>query len=62
MTGFQIFDTRSRTGKQPQFRVTDSESRDNSDDADYWQMYTSVIGKKTEKLWDALVESLEKYR
>lgn len=58
----KIIDPRSRMGRQPQFKVSDSESRDNSDDAAYWEMYTAIIDEKKEKLWDALVESLEKYR
>ena len=49
-------------GKQPQFKITNTNGRDSSDDAAYWQKYTQVINPKKEKLWDALVDSLDKYR
>ena len=53
---------RVTVGKQAQFRISNAENRDSSDDADYWSRYTRVIDTKKEKLWDALVDSLDKYR
>ena len=53
-----------RTGgaKQPQFKISNQEGRDNTDDEAYWKKYVQVIDPKKEKLWDALVDSLDKYR
>lgn len=56
------FHCRAGGAKQPQFRISNQEGRDNADDEDYWQKYTQVINVKKEKLWDALVDSLDKYR
>jgi len=53
---------RTSSGKQPQFKITNTDGRDSTDDAAYWQKYTQVIDGKKEKLWDALVDSLDKYR
>ena len=48
--------------KQTQFKITALDDRDNSDDAAYWERYPLVLSDKSERLWDALLEGLEKYR
>ena len=45
-----------------QFRIAALEERDASDDAIYWLKYPGVLPEKTERLWDALIDGLEKYR
>ena len=49
-------------GKTAQFCITALEERDDTDDAAYWLKYPNVLPMKTERLWDALVDGLEKYR
>ncbi|XP_060066143.1 dynein regulatory complex protein 1-like [Ylistrum balloti] len=48
-------------GKQSQFKIVSLEERDSSDDSDYWAKYPSLISTNKERLWDALLEGLEKY-
>ena len=38
------------------------DDRDNTEDATYWATYPAVLSDNTEKVWDALVEGLEKYK
>ena len=49
-------------GTRGQFRIQALEERDSSEDASYWAKYSEVLPDKTERLWDALVDGLEKYR
>lgn len=44
-----------------QFTIVNVNDRDASDDAAYWKQYKYVISKDTEKVWDALLGSFEKY-
>lgn len=48
--------------KQSQFKIASLEERDSSEDSDYWASYAKLVDEKKERLWDALVEGLEKYR
>ncbi|XP_067935770.1 dynein regulatory complex protein 1-like [Watersipora subatra] len=66
LKGLRAFVEDTRTivttaGKQPQFKITNADGRDSTDDAAYWEKYTQVINPKKEKLWDALIDSLDKY-
>ncbi len=45
-----------------QFKIAALEERDASDDAAYWLKYPGTVPDKTERLWDALLEGLDKYR
>ncbi|XP_071491809.1 dynein regulatory complex protein 1-like [Diadema antillarum] len=47
--------------KYQTFRIISGEERDDSEDADYWKMFPSVISEKQEKVWTALIEGFEKY-
>lgn len=47
--------------KQSQFKIAFLEERDSSEDSDYWASYAKLVDEKKERLWDALVEGLEKY-
>lgn len=47
--------------KHAQFSIAMLDDRDNTEDATYWAGYPAVLSDKTEKVWDALVEGLEKY-
>ena len=49
-------------GPRGQFRIQALEERDSSEDASYWAKYSGVLPDKTERLWDALLDGLEKYR
>ncbi|CAH1776094.1 unnamed protein product [Owenia fusiformis] len=44
-----------------QFKITGAEDRDDKNDTQYWEQYPQVVTKGKERLWDALVEGLEKY-
>ncbi|XP_060564284.1 dynein regulatory complex protein 1-like [Ruditapes philippinarum] len=48
-------------GKTSQFKIKSLEERDDSGDSEYWAKYAQVISQKKERLWDALLEGLEKY-
>lgn len=48
-------------GKQSQFKIASLEERDASGDSQYWAKYASLINEKKERLWEALVDGLEKY-
>jgi len=48
-------------GKQAQFKIAALDERDDSDDAKYWSSFPSVLPVKTERMWDALLDALEKY-
>ncbi|KAK2171357.1 hypothetical protein NP493_1066g02024 [Ridgeia piscesae] len=47
--------------KHTQFSIAMLDDRDNTEDATYWATYPAVLSDNTEKVWDALVEGLEKY-
>ncbi|XP_013380975.2 dynein regulatory complex protein 1-like, partial [Lingula anatina] len=47
--------------KQPQFKIANTEDRDDADDAAYWKKYCSILPEKTERMWDALLDGLEMY-
>ena len=49
-------------GTRGQFRIQALEERDSSEDAAYWSKYPGVLPDNTERMWDALLEGLEKYR
>ncbi|KAK3087953.1 hypothetical protein FSP39_012723 [Pinctada imbricata] len=48
-------------GKQSQFKIASLEERDSSQDSEYWAKYAKLTDDKRERLWDALLEGLEKY-
>lgn len=48
--------------KQSQFKIASLEERDSSEDSNYWASYAKLVDEKKERLWDALLEGLEKYR
>ncbi|XP_071803917.1 dynein regulatory complex protein 1-like [Asterias amurensis] len=43
------------------FRIISGEERDDSEDAEFWASFPSVLSGKQEKVWRALVDGLEKY-
>lgn len=45
-----------------QFKITGQGERDSSEDEAYWHKYMVVIPDESERLWDALLEGMEKYR
>lgn len=49
-------------GKQSDFKIQALEERDSSGDSEYWAKYAKLIDPQKERLWDALIEGLEKYR
>ena len=49
-------------GNRSQFRITALDQRDCSDDSAYWLKYSSLLSEKKERVWDALLDGLEKYR
>lgn len=51
----------SNKGKSSQFKIKSLEERDDSGDSAYWAKYAQVVNTKKERLWDALLEGLEKY-
>lgn len=48
-------------GKAAQFKIACLDERDDSDDTGYWLKYPAVLPERKERLWDALLDSLEKY-
>ncbi|XP_052085972.1 dynein regulatory complex protein 1-like [Mytilus californianus] len=48
-------------GKQSHFKIQALEERDSSQDSEYWSRYAKLIDTPKERLWDALIEGLEKY-
>lgn len=46
--------------KQPQVKKV-HEERDDSKDSEYWEALAHAIPDSKLKLWDALIEALEKY-
>jgi dynein regulatory complex protein 1 len=48
-------------GRGAQFQLAGLEERDDSDDAAYWAGYPNVLSEHKGKLWDALLDGLEKY-
>ena len=49
-------------GKTSHFKLTALNDRDDTDDEKYWKCYPGVVSQKKERLWDALVDGLEKYQ
>ena len=49
-------------GNRSQFRITALDHRDYSDDSAYWLKYSSLLSEEKERVWDALLDGLEKYR
>ncbi|RMZ94279.1 Dynein regulatory complex 1 [Brachionus plicatilis] len=47
--------------KLSKFRLENLDNRDDSADAEYWKKYENLISSKKEKLWDAMLYSLQKY-
>ncbi|KAK3706560.1 hypothetical protein RRG08_055000 [Elysia crispata] len=59
-----VEDTRKgakQAGGKAQFHLSSLEDRDDSQDSDYWNKYATLLSEKKERLWDALIEALEKY-
>ncbi|GFO13898.1 dynein regulatory complex protein 1-like [Plakobranchus ocellatus] len=59
-----VEDTRKgakQAGGKAQFHLSSLEDRDDSQDSDYWNKYANFLSEKKERLWDALVDALEKY-
>ncbi|KAL8576042.1 hypothetical protein ACOMHN_052060 [Nucella lapillus] len=48
-------------GSRSQFRITALDERDCSDDSDYWIRYSSLLSENKERVWDGLLDGLEKY-
>ncbi|XP_055954259.1 dynein regulatory complex protein 1 [Patella vulgata] len=48
-------------GHKSQFRIATLEYRDPSEDSEYWAKYTNTHSGVKERVWDGLVEGLEKY-
>ena len=49
-------------GNRSQFRITALDQRDCSDDSEYWLSYSTLLSEKKERVWDGLLDGLEKYR
>ncbi|GFR65867.1 dynein regulatory complex protein 1-like [Elysia marginata] len=59
-----VEDTRKgakQAGGKAQFHLSSLEDRDDSQDSDYWNKYATLLCEKKERLWDALIDALEKY-
>lgn len=52
----------TRAAKLSKFRLESLDNRDDSCDHEYWKKYENLIGPKKEKLWDAMLYSLNKYQ
>ncbi|XP_067665435.1 dynein regulatory complex protein 1-like [Haliotis asinina] len=48
-------------GGKSQFKIATLEERDDSDDSEYWAKYAGILSDKKERMWDALIDGLEKY-
>lgn len=48
-------------GRDAQFKMAALDDRDNSDDTAYWAKYPAVLPEKTERLWEGLIDGMEKY-
>ncbi|KAK7091693.1 dynein regulatory complex protein 1-like [Littorina saxatilis] len=48
-------------GFRSQFRITALDQRDVSGDSEYWLRYSQLLTEKKERVWDALLDGLEKY-
>ena len=51
-----------REKKAAQFQIGALEERDDADDEKYWQSYPGVLPQKSEHVWDALIDGVEKYK
>ncbi|KAH9502944.1 DNA replication checkpoint protein Drc1 [Bulinus truncatus] len=47
--------------KRGHFHLTTFDNRDDTLDSEYWQKYAALLSAKRERIWDALIDSLEKY-
>jgi dynein regulatory complex protein 1 len=48
--------------KLAKFRLTNLDDRNDSADVEYWKCYEHMIDEKKDKLWDAMLYSLQKYQ
>ncbi|ESP00267.1 hypothetical protein LOTGIDRAFT_225997 [Lottia gigantea] len=48
-------------GHKSQFRIAELEYRDPSEDSEYWAKYTGTLNGVKERVWDGLIEGLDKY-
>jgi hypothetical protein len=44
------------------FRLTNLDNRNDSADVEYWLRYETLIDEKKNKVWDAMLYSLQKYQ
>ncbi|CAF0707498.1 unnamed protein product [Brachionus calyciflorus] len=51
----------ARQQKLSKFRLESLDNRDDSGDQQYWKKYENLISPQKEKLWDAMLYSLQKY-
>ena len=51
-----------RRQKLAKFRLTNLDNRNDSADQGYWKQYETLIDEKRDKLWDAMLYSLQKYQ
>lgn len=47
--------------KYAQFKITSLDERDDSDDSMYWLKHAHCLSDKRERVWEALLDALEKY-
>ncbi|XP_074656888.1 dynein regulatory complex protein 1-like [Tubulanus polymorphus] len=47
--------------KSVAFKIATGDERDDSDDSAYWSQYANILPAQQEKLWDALLDGMEKY-
>ncbi|KAK0055480.1 dynein regulatory complex protein 1, partial [Biomphalaria pfeifferi] len=47
--------------KKGQFQLTTLEDRDDTLDSGYWEKYATLLSPHRERVWDALIDSLDKY-
>ena len=54
---------RRRLASRPvHFQLASSDERDDSDDSAHWLKFPAVLSTGTEKVWQALIEAMDKYR
>eukprot|EP00112_Aurelia_sp_Birch-Aquarium-sp1_P006706 Seg1734.8 transcript_id=Seg1734.8/GoldUCD/mRNA.D3Y31 product="Dynein regulatory complex protein 1" protein_id=Seg1734.8/GoldUCD/D3Y31 len=51
----------SRDMRRTSFRLGVGPQRDDSQDAEYWKMFSAVVDEKKVRLWDALIAGFDKY-
>ncbi|XP_074066023.1 dynein regulatory complex protein 1 isoform X2 [Macrotis lagotis] len=62
LEAYVISQQKLRDSPMPLKPVTHKEIRDESKDSEYWDALCSVIPPNKEKLWDALLDNLQKYQ